>query len=173
MINNNSCNYWCLRQNDGENMDQSSMYDFIIDTHVVFCPWGFSGICKENVINKIYNETIDLSPEKVSKSQDRKFIEDICIDDVILIPFLKTNRCIVGRIVSEPIYDIDTNYSIIRSIKGKKLVKNYSENLEQCRPVGRFIEIINSNYIVEDKRHLIRQTLSKSKYVEEKFKAIE
>ena len=43
----NQLNYWCLRQNDGENMDQSSMYNFIIDTGIVFCPWGLSGICKK------------------------------------------------------------------------------------------------------------------------------
>jgi hypothetical protein len=64
---------------------------------------------------------------------------------------------------------MDTNYSIIRTSKGKKLVKYKSEELEQCRPVGRFIEIMSSNYIVEDKRCLGRLSLCKPKYVENNF----
>lgn len=161
--------YWCLRQNDGENMDQSSMYNFIIDTGIVFCPWGLSGICKKNVADKLYNETINLSPEKVSKSQDRKFVEEMNIGDIVLIPFLKSNRCIVGRISSNVIYDMDTNYSIVYSSKGKKLVKYNSDELEQCKPIGRFIEIIDSNYMMRDKRCLGRLSLCKPKYVENNF----
>lgn len=162
-------NYWCLRQNDGENMNQDSMYDFIIDAGIVFCPWGLSGICKQNVSERLYNETLDLSSEKVSKSQDRKFVDEMNVGDIVLIPFSKTNRCIVGKITSATIYNMDTNYSIIRTSKGKKLVKYKSEELEQCRPVGRFIEIVSSNYIVEDKRCLGRLSLCKPKYVENNF----
>jgi hypothetical protein len=162
-------NYWCLRQNDGENMDQTSMYDFIIDTGVVFCPWGLSGICKQNVTEQLYNETFDLSPEKLSKSQDRKFVTDMNIGDIVLIPFLQTNRCIVGRISSNVIYDVDTNYSILYSSSGKKLIKYYSDELEQCKPIGRFIEIIDPNYIIQDKRCLGRLSLCKPKYVQLNF----
>ena len=161
--------YWCLRQNDGENMDQLSMYNFIIDTSIVFCPWGLSGICKKNVCKKLYNESLDLSPEKVSKSQDRKFIDDVNIGDIVLIPFLKTNRCIVGKISSNVIYDMNTNYSILYSSKGKKLVTYHSDELEQCNPIGRFIEIIDPNYIIQDKRCLGRLTLCKPKYVQNNF----
>jgi predicted Mrr-cat superfamily restriction endonuclease len=162
-------NYWCLRQNDGENMDQNSMYNFIIETSIVVCPWGFSGICKKNISEKLYNETSDLSPEKVSKSQDRKFIEEINIDDIIIIPFLNTNRCIIGKITSETIYDINTNYSIVRSSSGKKLVKYSTDELEKCEPIGRFIEILDSNYIIKDKRCLGRQSLCKTKFIKDNF----
>lgn len=91
------------------------------------------------------------------------------IGDIVLIPFLKTNRCIVGKISSDVIYDMNTNYSILYSSKGKKLVTYHSDELEQCNPIGRFIEIIDPNYIIQDKRCLGRLTLCKPKYVENNF----
>ena len=158
--------YWCLRQNDAENMDQNSMYDFIIDTNIIICPWGLSGICKQNILNGLYNETRNLSPEKVSKSQDRKFIEEININDIILIPFLNTKRCIIAKIISEPAYDMDTDYSLIRSSLGKKLVKCSTDELEKCQPIGRFIQILDPNFIIKDKRCLGRSSLCKSRFVQ-------
>ena len=168
----NRRNYWCLRQNDAENTDQDSMYDFIIDTNIVFCPWGLSGICKKNIHEKLYNETINLSREKVSKSQDRTFVENVNIGDIIIIPFKNTNSCIIGKISSETIYDIDTNYSIVYSPKGKKIIKCSTNEFEKCRPIGRYIEILNSNYVIEDKRCLGRSTLCKSKFLENNFSHI-
>lgn len=158
-------NYYCLRQNDGENMDQESMYKFIIKTRIVICPWGLTGRCKDNVRNGDYNETFVLSPEKQSKSQDRKFVKEIKIGDIVLIPFLKTNRCILGEISSDVIYDMNTDYSIHYG-RGKELVEYHSDELEKCQPIGRFIKIIHPNYEINNKRHLGRLSLCKSKHVE-------
>ena len=95
--------------------------------------------------------------EEQSLSQDRKFIENMNIGDIILIPFTGLRECILARIVSEPIYCIDSGlFTSMRD--GKIQVTNEGDT--PFRPVGRKIQIIRNDVIFNDKRVLPRVSLS-------------
>lgn len=90
-------------------------------------------------------------------SQDRKFIEDIKIGDIVLIPFAGLKECILAKITSEPIYAVDTG--LFTTITKGEIDISYGET--PFRPVGRKIEIINPSVVFEDKRVLPRNSLSR------------
>jgi hypothetical protein len=76
--------FWSIRQNPYANTDQHQMRNLIISQNIITCPFGHMNNERNNVINEIYNEQ---HKEWKSKSQDRKFIENINIGDIILITF--------------------------------------------------------------------------------------
>ena len=146
--------FWSLRQNPAANTDQRQMREFIISQNVVTCPWGGGGNEeRNNVINDTYNEE---HPQWNSNSQDRKFIENMNIGDIILIPFVGLRDCIHARIVSEPIYAIDTG--LFTSMRGGK-IQVTNEGDTPFRPVGRKIQIIHDDVRFNDKRVLPRVSL--------------
>ena len=142
--------FWCLRQNPYGNTNQKHMRELIISQNIVTCPFGHLDDLRNNVINGVYNE-------EQSQSQDRKFIENMNIGDIIIIPFAGLKECILGRIVSEPIYGYDSGL-FTSMIDGKIQVTN--EGNIPFRPVGRKIEIIRNDLIFNDKRVLTRMSLS-------------
>jgi len=147
---------YSVRQNPYSKTSQKDMRSFIISQNLVTCPFGHLNDYKDNVISLEYNEDYNVWK---SLSQDRKFIEDIKIGDVIIIPFKGIKECILARIISEPIYDIYTGL-FTNEIDGKIYFSNISG--EHFKPVVRKIKIINSNIIFEDKRKYIpMNTLSK------------
>ena len=141
--------FWSLRQNPYANTNQIQMREFIISQNIVTCPFGHLNIERNNVINGVYNE-------EQSRSQDRKFIENMNIGDIILIPFVGLKECILARIVSEPIYGVDTRLFTSRR-DGKIQVTNEGDT--PFRPVGRKIQIIRNNVRFKDKRVLPRLSL--------------
>ena len=142
--------FWSLRQNPYANTNQRQMCEFIISQNIVTCPFGHLNIERNNVINGVYNE-------EQSRSQDRKFIENMNIGDIILIPFAGLKECILARIVSEPIYGVDTGlFTSIRD--GKIQVTNEGDT--PFIPVGRKIQIIRNDVSFNDKRVLPRVSLS-------------
>lgn len=147
-------NFWSIRQNPYANTNQTQMRDFILSQSVVTCPFGHIGDGRNNVIDGVYNEIN-------SHSQDRKFIEDIKIGDIIVIPFAGIKECILAKIISDPIFAIDTGlfYSSTFSKNGIEL-KNEAGDMP-FRPVGRNIEIINPSLKFQDKRVLSRTSLSR------------
>ena len=142
--------FWCLRQNPYANTNQIQMRDFIISQNIITCPFGHLSRERNNVIDGNYNE-------EISNSQDRKFIENINIGDIIIIPFTGIKECILARITSEPIYSVNTNLFTIRLNNMIQISNNYGTPF---RPVGRRIEIINPNVIFNNKRILPRMSLS-------------
>jgi len=128
------------------------MRDFILSQSVVTCPFGHIGHGRNNVIDGIYNETN-------SRSQDRKFIEDIKIGDIIIIPFAGLKECVLAKIISEPIYAIDTG--LFYSSFNKDGIDLTEQGDTPFRPVGRKIEIINPSVVFQDKRVLPRTSLSR------------
>jgi hypothetical protein len=148
---------WCLRQNPYANTDQLQMRNFINLHNTVTCPFGHLNKERDNVINGIYNEG-------QSHSQDRRFIENMNIGDIILIPFAGIKECILARIISGPIWEMDTGFfthtcngTIHVSIEGEHRPKD----AKPFRPVGRKIEIIDNEFIVNNKRVLPRRSLSR------------
>lgn len=146
-----SQNVWSIRQNPYSNTNQRQMRDLILSQNVITCPFGHIGEGRNNVIDGIYNE-------KNSLSQDRKFIEDVKIGDIVLIPFAGLKECILAKITSEPIYGIDTGLFTTMSAEGIALS---ADGETPFRPVGRNIEIINTSVVFVDKRVLPRNSLSR------------
>ena len=146
--------FWCIRQNPYANTDQRQMHELIISQNIVTCPFGHLNEVRNNVLNGVYNEE---HPTWKSHSQDRKFIENMNIGDIILIPFAGLRECILARIVSEPIYGVDTGlFTSMRD--GKIRVTNKGD--APFRPVGRKIQIIRNDVRFNDKRVLPRVSLS-------------
>ena len=154
--------YWVLRQNYGERTNQKQMRDFIMSQKFVTCPWGGWGKERENVINGVYNEkmTADRQGRRLSKGQDRKFVEDMKIGDIILIPFPNKLGCIVARITSNVEYAYDTGllYNSVDANGSSQMSFSETGDLP-FRPVGRRIEILQTEF--NPSRHLGQLTLSK------------
>lgn len=142
--------FWSLRQNPYASTNQRQMRELIISQNIVTCPFGHLNDERNNVMNGVYNE-------EQSHSQDRKFIENMNIGDIILIPFAGLRECILARIVSEPIYGVDTGlFTSMRD--GKIQVTNEGDT--PFIPVGRKIQIIRNDVRFNDKRVLPRVSLS-------------
>jgi hypothetical protein len=146
--------YWCIRQNPYANTDQRQMHELIISQNIVTCPFGHLNEVRNNVLNGVYNEE---HPTWKSHSQDRKFIENMNIGDIILIPFAGLRECILARIVSEPIYGVDTG--LFTSMRDGKIQVTNKGDIA-FRPVGRKIQIIRNDVRFNDKRVLPRVSLS-------------
>ena len=146
--------FWSLRQNPYANTNQRQMRKLIISQNIVTCPFGHLNVFRNNVINGVYNEE---HPEWKSAAQDRKFIENMNIGDIILIPFTGLRKCILARIVSEPIYGVTTG--LFTSMRDGKIQVTNDGDIP-FRPVGRKIQIIRNNVRFNDKRVLPRVTLS-------------
>ena len=146
--------FWSIRQNPYAITNQIQMKNIILQHKFITCPFGHLSDCRNNVINGKYNETDETWK---SNSQDRKFIENINIGDIILITFKGIKECIVARIVSEVIYSIDTK--LFTNKINDEIVFSTADG-QPFRPVGRKIEIINDNLIVNDKRIIPRTSLS-------------
>ena len=137
--------YWVLRQNYGQKTDQTQMKNLILNQKCVTCPWGGWGAQRQNVIDGIYNDKSIARPGgRLSKGQDRRFVEEMNIGDIILIPFAKKNGCIVARITSNVQYSIDTG--LCWTEHDDHITLSETGDLP-FRPVGRRIEIIKDNFI--------------------------
>ena len=139
-------NFWVLRQNYGEKTDQSQMKNLILNQKFVTCPWGGWGLERQNVIDGLYNKQIVRSGGRSSSNQDKKFVEDMKIGDIVLIPFAKKRGCIIARITSDVEYSIDTGLFWTEN-KDKTTIDEQGDL--PFRPVGRRIEIIRDDFLPE------------------------
>ena len=145
--------FWCIRQNPSANTIQSQMRNFILSYNVVTCPFGHSHQERNNVLDGIYNEH-DLYWK--SRSQDRLFIEQINVDDIIIIPFAKLRTSIVAKVVSTPVYCIHTTL-FTSQYNGKIQLSDKGDT--PFRPIGRKIQIIDDYFLLHDKRKLSMRSL--------------
>lgn len=148
--------FWSLRQNPWAVTDQNQMRDFITTQLIVTCPFGHIESERNNVVTGLFNENSDWW---ASRSQDRKFIEHMMIGDIVVIPFPTQRTCILARIVSRPMYAIDTG--LFTRVEENRTVSLSIDGGTPFRPVGRLIEIIDANYYIPDKRILPRVSLCK------------
>jgi hypothetical protein len=154
-------NFWVLRQNYGEITNQTDMKKIITSQKIVTCPWGGWGIPRQNVIDGIYNENVTDISRRTSCGQDRKFVEEMRVGDIVLIPFKGKKECILARITSDVEYAINTGlywkeYQDDNKIRICDIVDG-----THFRPVGRHIEIINDKYVPKSAAN--RMSLSKMK----------
>jgi hypothetical protein len=148
--------FWSLRQNPWATTDQTQMRDFIVSQKTVSCPFGHFDVERNNVVAGAFNESSDWWK---SRSQDRRFIDEMKIGDIVVIPFPKQRTSILARIVSAPIYGVDTG--LFTRVQENGIVSLLTEGDTPFRPVGRQIEIIDANYVIPDKRVLPRVSLCK------------
>ena len=152
--------FWSLRQNPWASTNQDQMRNFITTQLTVTCPFGHLGNQRNNVVSGIFNET---DPEWSSQSQDRTFMNPVVmkIGDICVIPFCNSKRkrrnCMLVRIVSPPIYAIETGLFTTQHTDGTITLDDVGE--VPFRPAGRRIEIIDDNYNLRDKRKLPRISL--------------
>jgi hypothetical protein len=138
--------YWVLRQNYGSKTNQRQMKALIKQQKIVTCPWGGWSKSRQNVVDGIFNEDEDNITRpggRSSKGQDRKFVEDMKIGDIVLIPFTHKQGCIVARIVSDVNYAINTG--LYWRENNAQITISASGDLP-FRPVGRQIEIITEDF---------------------------
>jgi len=136
--------FWVLRQNYAEKTNQVQMKNLILEQKFITCPWGGWGQERENVINEIYNCVPCREGGRSSSNQDVKFVEEMNIGDIVVIPFAKETECIVARVTSNVEYAINTGlyYSGVNDTQ----IQITEEGDCPFRPVGRRIEIIRSDY---------------------------
>jgi hypothetical protein len=149
--------FWVLRQNYGEITDQRDMESMIKKCKFITCPWGGWGLPRQNVIDGIYNETVSDESRRSSKGQDRRFVEEMQIGDIVLIPFTHKRGCIIARIVSDVEFATESGLHW-KQDDGKIHVGEFIDGLP-FRPIARHIQIISDNFDVGDKRKLGMQTL--------------
>jgi hypothetical protein len=150
---------YIVRQNPHENTCQSDMRKFILSKELLTCPYGHIGTAREKVMDRVFNSDISLS-------QDRKFIQDLRVGDLVLVPFAgsKERTCILARILSDPFCEFNTGY-IYRMEDGKiRVVPFYEGDIREgdiafC-PVVRKIQILRTNVVFADKRVLPRTSFS-------------
>jgi hypothetical protein len=139
-------NYWVLRQNYSEKTDQTQMKALILDQKFVACPWGGWGISRQNVVDGLYNyNEQNIRPGgRSSNGQDRRFVEEMNVGDIIIVPFAKKRGCVVARITSDVEYSIDTGLFWTET---EQHIKLSQEGTTPFRPVGRRVEIIHDNFM--------------------------
>lgn len=140
-------NFWVLRQNYGEKTNQEQMKNLILNQKFVTCPWGGWGEERQNIIDGLYNKQIVRPGGRSSNNQDKKFVENMKIGDIVLIPFAKKRGCIIARITSGVEYSIDTGLFWRENGNTTTITAEHGEGGLPFRPVGRRIEIIRDDYI--------------------------
>jgi hypothetical protein len=138
---------WSLRQNPYANTDQTQMRKAILENNFVSCPFGHISVCRNNLLDGRYNTE--------ANKQDVQFIEDMKIGDIVLIPFKGQKACILAKIVSDPVYCIETGLYTSQKAGEQIKISHSDAGGEPFRPVGRRIEILNSNVVFTDKRKFI------------------
>ena len=131
------------------------MKNLIKSQKFITCPWGGWGLARQNVVDGIFNDHIDESRGRPSNGQDRRFVEDMRIGDIVLIPFAKGNGCLIARITSDVDYAI--NSGLHWNEEGNQI--KIDNTGRPFRPVGRYIEVIRENFIPN--RSLGQWSLSK------------
>ena len=149
--------FWILRQNYGERTNQKNMRDLIVRNCLITCPWGGWGEHRTKVINGIFNEEAVDESKRTSRGQDRKFVQEMKIGDIVLIPFTGQKTCILARIISDVEYGIETGMFWRQS---NNKVRIDTAGGEPFRPVGRRIEILSAD-LPRPSPHLGQQTLMK------------
>lgn len=149
--------FWILRQNYSEKTNQKNMRDFILSTRFITCPWGGWGDSRTNVINGVFNEEPVGDSKRTSRGQDRKFVQEMKIGDIILIPFTGQDTCVLARVTGDVEYGIESGMFWRKS---NDKIKIDVAGGEPFRPVGRRIEILNAN-LPRPSPHLGQQTLMK------------
>ena len=141
-----STQLWSLRQNPYANTDQNQMRQLIMEKNFISCPFGHISTCRNNVLDGKYNTE--------ANQQDIQFVENMRIGDMVIIPFKGQKSCILAKIVSDPIYCIETGLYTTHQ-QSDNQIKISEIPGEPFRPVGRRIEIINDNIVFADKRKFI------------------
>lgn len=142
---------WMLRQNPCGKTNQISMMEFIKKEMIITCPFGHVTEASNYVDQFVFN-TYD-EDGKTSGNQDRRFVRDMKIGDIVLIPFVKHENpnILVVKVESDAmpsksfkdmlvIYEQGTVVKITHDLNGQYTGSQYEVKL--FRPVYRKISIL-------------------------------
>ena len=149
----NKRNIWVIRQNNGGHTNQSFMKKFNIDYGTIICPWGIFGESRSCIIDRHYNEN---NPSWSSGGQDRMFVENINIGDILVIMYSKIKECVIAEVVSDVNFEKSTDLKIseLKKEDGKASYIISEDGEFEFRPITRDIRIIRDNVMFTDKRRL-------------------
>jgi hypothetical protein len=154
-----SRNVWVLRQNYGEKTDQIKMRELNMNKRIITCPWGGWGNDRKNVIDKVYNDTILHKPVgRLSKGQDRRFVDIMKVGDRVLIAYAKQKTCVIAEITTDSENSLDTG--LYWEDRGDFVELTETGKNPFC-PVGRNIKILQTDFTPEFKPN--RMSLTKMK----------
>jgi hypothetical protein len=112
---------YLIRQNP-YNLKSQDFYSLIEEQSIITCPYGHNKDLSKKISDNTYNFD-------VSSRQDKRFIEDIKINDYIIVPVEKTKKCIIKKIISDP--RVKT-FEYIFDIKNKNKVINIKNISNIC-----------------------------------------
>lgn len=94
-------NIWILRQNPCRKTNQDVMLEFIKKENIVTCPYGHIVEATTHVDKRNYNVYNEDGTD--SNNQDKRFVEDLRIGDIAVIPFntKKNPSVLIVRIESQ------------------------------------------------------------------------
>lgn len=130
--------YWCLRQNPYAKTDQNDMYNYITQTNYITAPFGHINEYKDNVVNLTYNNS---HPKWASMGQDKLFMEEMKVGDIVFIPLKQDSRVIVCKITGGTTVDRDSKYKITEVNKQYKLNQTEMDG-KVFEPIVRPIKVI-------------------------------
>jgi hypothetical protein len=81
------------------------------------------------------------------------------IGDIVVISFVGVRDCILARVISDPIYGMNTG--LFTTSRHDEKIQLAKEGDTPFRPVGRKIQIIRNDVRFDDKRVLSRMSLSR------------
>lgn len=91
---------WILRQNCLSKTNQADMIEFNENSRMITCPYGHiaeSSVLVHNGLYGVYQEN-----GVTAKGQDRRFVEEMAIGDIVVILYDKLPFILIGRITSNP-----------------------------------------------------------------------
>jgi hypothetical protein len=151
---------WVLRQNYSEKTDQIKMRELNTEKGIITCPWGGWGNARTNVINRVYNEVVPHKPGgRLSKGQDRRFVEQMKKGDRVLIAYAKQKTCVIAEIVSDTENSLDTG--LYWEDRGDFIELTETGEIPFC-PVGRRIRILQTDFRPEFKPNRMSLTMMKN-----------
>jgi len=84
-----------IRQNP-YGLKSNDFIEYIKHNNIITSPYGHSIKYTHNIMDNIYSEN-------ESKRQDKKFVEDLKIDDYVIIPIEKSKKFILKQIINSDI----------------------------------------------------------------------
>ena len=144
-------NIWVIRQNNGGLTNQRIMKKLNTDDRFVICPWGIFGESRNRIIDGVYNKNHESWD---SGDQDRTFVENINIGDILVIMYNGIKESVIARVTSDVNFAKTTDLKI-SELPGKNDNKvSYMISDEgdfPFRPISRDISVINDSVLFEDK----------------------
>lgn len=139
-----------MRQNPLQKTDQHDMWTFINKNQILTCPYGHIPDASTYVDRGdfgVYNEN-----GITARDQDRRFVQEMQEDDIVIVLFKGIHRVMIARVESEchPSKNFDSLFVVKRNrniVSVKSDIGRYRSSeyvIEHFRPMYRNIRILRT-----------------------------